>query len=59
MQVVVPDGCDEMVIDVYRMLETKSKPKADPMARFEALDDPKVCFDESARVPVIISRTGA
>ena len=48
-----------MVIDVYRMLETKSKPKADPMARFEALDDPKVCFDESARVPVIISRTGA
>ena len=43
-RVVVPDGCDEMVIDLYRMQETKGKPKADPMARFSSLDDPNTGF---------------
>jgi len=43
-RVVVPDGCDEMVIDLYRMQETKSKPKADPMARFSSMDDPNTGF---------------
>lgn len=42
LQVVLPEGCDEMVIDVYRMLESKGKARADPMARFNKLDDPNV-----------------
>ena len=40
-----------MVIDVYRMLESKGKPKADPMARFSSLDDPNVGFKARWNMP--------
>ncbi len=34
-QVSVPDGSDEMVVDLYRMLGREGSAKPDPMARFE------------------------
>lgn len=40
-----------MVIDVYRMLETKGKAKADPMARFKSLDDPNDGFKARWNMP--------
>jgi len=42
--VAVPEGCEEMVVDVYRMINNKGKPKEDPMARFNKMDDPNEGF---------------
>jgi hypothetical protein len=42
--VAVPDGCEEMVVDVYRMINNKGKTKEDPMARFNKMDDPNEGF---------------
>jgi hypothetical protein len=42
--VAVQEGCEEMVVDVYRMINAKGKSKEDPMARFNKMDDPKDGF---------------
>ena len=49
--VAVPEGCDEMVVDVYRMINTQGKTKEDPMARFNKLDDPNEGFKARWNLP--------
>jgi len=50
--VMLPDGCDELVIDVYRMINNKGKTKEDPMARFNKMDDPNEGFKARWDLPI-------
>eukprot|EP00286_Rhodomonas_abbreviata_P009461 CAMPEP_0181330328 /NCGR_PEP_ID=MMETSP1101-20121128/23837_1 /TAXON_ID=46948 /ORGANISM="Rhodomonas abbreviata, Strain Caron Lab Isolate" /LENGTH=243 /DNA_ID=CAMNT_0023439569 /DNA_START=53 /DNA_END=780 /DNA_ORIENTATION=+ len=50
-KVMVPEDCDEMVVDVYRMLNKKGGSKKDPMARFSNLDDPNDGFKARWNMP--------
>eukprot|EP00292_Cryptomonas_paramecium_P022206 CAMPEP_0113696256 /NCGR_PEP_ID=MMETSP0038_2-20120614/21377_1 /TAXON_ID=2898 /ORGANISM="Cryptomonas paramecium" /LENGTH=168 /DNA_ID=CAMNT_0000618935 /DNA_START=142 /DNA_END=645 /DNA_ORIENTATION=+ /assembly_acc=CAM_ASM_000170 len=50
-EVRVPEGCDEMVVDMRRMTSKAGKPKFDPMARFEKLDDPHEGFKARWNLP--------
>ena len=49
----VQEGCDEMVVDVYRMINAKGKSKEDPMARFNKMDDPKDGFKARWDLPQV------
>mmetsp|Transcript_35905 Transcript_35905/g.85363 ORF Transcript_35905/g.85363 Transcript_35905/m.85363 type:complete len:271 (-) Transcript_35905:139-951(-) len=50
-KVALPEGCDELVIDCYRMLTKSGKKKANPMERFAAMDDPKTGFKAQWDLP--------
>jgi len=50
-KVFLPEGEEEMVIDVYRMLNAKGGAKKDPMARFNSLDDPNTGFKARWNLP--------
>ena len=51
--VAVQEGCEEMVVDVYRMINAKGKSKEDPMARFNKMDDPKDGFKARWDLPQV------